>query len=149
MVLHFDSLEALKQVFKEQEETEQAREKTKAEADKIKAERLKLEQRKQRHREQQDQERLKLLQEREQRAKAKEQQQANQIRQENKIYMLSLVLTFGSVIASVLLILVILLKYSFLQFQITPNISKFTMELIQEVGSFQTLIWNIIERISI
>ena len=111
MAIHIDNLEALKQVFREQEQNEQALEKAKAEADKIKAERLKLDQRKQKHKEQQDQERLKLLQEREQRAKAKEQQQANQIRQENKIYMLSLVLTFGSVIASVLLFLIIILKY--------------------------------------
>ena len=79
MAIHIDNLEALKQVFKEQEETEQAREKTKAEADNIKAERLKLDQRKQRHKEQQDWERLKLLQEREQRARTKEQQQAEQM----------------------------------------------------------------------
>ena len=111
MAIHFDSLEALKQVFKEQEETEQALEEAKTEADKIKAERLKLDQRKQRHREQQDRERLKLLQEREQRAKAKEQQQAENIKKGHRIYILSLVLTFGSVIASVLLLLVIILKY--------------------------------------
>lgn len=110
-MLHFESLEALKQVFKEQEETEQALEKTKAEADNIKAERLKLDQRKQRHREQQDRERLKLLQEREQRARAKEQQQADQIKRDNKIYSFSLLLTFGSVLTSLLLFLIIILKY--------------------------------------
>ena len=111
MAIHFESLEALKQVFKEQEETEQALEKTKAEADRIKAERLKLEQRKQRHREQQDRERMKLLQEREQRARAKEQQQADQINRDNKIYLFSLLLTFGSILTSLLLFLIIILKY--------------------------------------
>ena len=111
MAIHFDNLEALKQVFKEQEETEQAREKIKAEADSIKAERLKLDQRKQRHKEQQDRERLKLLQEREQRARTKEQQQAEQISKDNKIYLFSLFLTFGSILASLLLFLVIILKY--------------------------------------
>ena len=111
MAIYFDNLEALKQVFKEQEETEQAREKTKAEADNIKAERLKLDQRKQRHKEQQDRERLKLLQEREQRARTKEQQQAEQISKDNKMYLFSLLLTFGSILASLLLFLVITLKY--------------------------------------
>lgn len=111
MALHFDNLEALKQVFKEQEENEQAREKTKAEGDSIKAERLKLDQRKQRHKEQQDRERLKLLQEREQRAKAKEEQQAKQIKNDNKAYLISLLLTFGSLLGSVLLFILILLRY--------------------------------------
>lgn len=111
MAIHFDNLEALKQVFKEQEETEQAREKTKAETDSIRAERLKLDQRKQRHKEQQDRERLKLLQEREQRARAKEQQQAEQISKDNKVYLFSLLLTFGSLLASFILFLVIILKY--------------------------------------
>ena len=111
MAIHFDNLEALKQVFKEQEETEQAREKIKAEADSIKAERLKLDQRKQRHKEQQDRERLKLLQEREQRARTKEQQQAERMSKDNKIYLFSLFLTFGSILASLLLFLVIILKY--------------------------------------
>ena len=111
MAIHFDNLEALKQVFKEQEENDQALEKTKAETDKIKAERLKLDQRQQKHREQQDQERLKLLQEREQRARAKEQQQSEQIKRDNKIYLFSLLLTFGSILTSLLLFLIIILKY--------------------------------------
>lgn len=111
MALHFDNLEALKQVFKEQEEYEQSREKTKAEVDSIKAERLKLDQRKQNHKEQQDRERLKLLQEREQRAKAKEEQQAKQIKNDNKAYLISLLLTFGSLIGSILLFILILLRY--------------------------------------
>ena len=110
MAINID-MEILKQIFKEQEETEQAREKTKAEVDSIKAERLKLDQRKQRHKEQQDRERLKLLQEREQRAKAKEQQQAEQVNKDNKIYIFSLLLTFGSILASVILLLVVILKY--------------------------------------
>ena len=111
MAIHIDNLEALKQVFKEQEETEQARAQTKAEIDRIRAERLKLDQRKQRHREQQDRERLKLLQEREQRARSKEQQQADQIKLDHRIYIFSLLLTFGSLLASFILFLVVILKY--------------------------------------
>lgn len=111
MALHFDNLEALKQAFKEQEENEEAKAKTAAEADSIKAERLKLDQRKQRHKEQQDKERLKLLQEKEQRAKAKEEQQAKQVKNDNKAYLISLLLTFGSLLGSVLLFILILLRY--------------------------------------
>lgn len=110
MAINID-MEILKQIFKEQEEAEQSREKTKVEADNIKAERLKLDQRKQRHKEWHDRERLQLLQEREQRAKAKEQQQAEQVNRDNKIYIFSLLLTFGSVLASVMLFLAIILKY--------------------------------------
>lgn len=110
MAINID-MEILKQIFKEQEETEQAREKTKAEADSIKAERLKLDQRKQRHKEWHDRERLQLLQEREHRATAKEQQQTEQVNKDNKIYIFSLLLTFGSILASVILFLVIISKY--------------------------------------
>lgn len=97
-------LEALKQIFKEQEEHEQSKANTKAEIDRIKAERLELDKRKQAHKERQDRERLKLLQ-------AKEQQQAKQIKKENQIYVFSLMLTFGSILASFILFLVIILKY--------------------------------------
>lgn len=110
MAINID-MEILKQIFKEQEEAEQSREKTKVEADNIKAERLKLDQRKQRHKEWHDRERLQLLQEREQRANAKEQQQAEQVNRDNKIYIFSLLLTFGSMLASVMLFLAIILKY--------------------------------------
>lgn len=110
MAINID-MEILKQIFKEQEEKEQAREKTIAEIDNIKAERLKLDQRKQRHKEWHDRERLQLLQEREQRAKAKEQQQAEQVNKDNTIYIFSLLITFGSILASVILLLVIILKY--------------------------------------
>lgn len=110
MAINID-MEILKQIFKEQEEAEQAREKTKAEVDNIKAERLKLDQRKQRHKEWHDRERLQLLQEREQRARAKEQQQTEQVNKDNKIYIFSLLMTFGSILASVILLLVVILKY--------------------------------------
>lgn len=109
MALHFDDFEALKQAFKEQEENEQAQ--TKARIDRIKAERLRLDQRKQTHREQQDQEKLKLLQEKEQRARAREQQQLKQVRNDNRLYRFSLFATFGSVLISAILLLVIILKY--------------------------------------
>ena len=110
MAINID-MEILKQIFKEQEEAEQARDKTKAEADDIKAERLKLDQRKQRHKEWHDRERLQLLQEKEQRAKAKEQQQAEQVNKDNKVYLFSLLMTFGSILASIILFLVIILRY--------------------------------------
>lgn len=110
-VLEFESLEALRQVFKEQEENEQAKETTKAEIESIRAERLALEKRKQSHREQLDRERLELLKEREQRAKAKEQQQAEQISKDNMIYLFSLFLTFASILASFILFLAIVLEY--------------------------------------
>ena len=110
MAINID-MEILKQIFKEQEEKEQARDKTKVEADSIKAERLKLDQRKQRHKEWHDRERLQLLQKREQRATAKEQQQTEQIDKENKVYLFSLLMTFGSILASVILFLVVILKY--------------------------------------
>lgn len=113
MAIHFDNLEALKQVFKEQEENEQAQENQEniVETNSIKVERLKLDQRKQRHREQQDREKLKLLQEREQRARANECQQFEQIRRDVKIYLFSLLATFGSILISAILLLVIILKY--------------------------------------
>ena len=110
-MLEFESLEALKQVFREQEENENAREKTKAEIESIRAERLALDKRKQIHREQQDRERLKLLREKEQRAIEKERQQAKQVSTNSKVYLLSLILTFASILAGFILFLVIILKY--------------------------------------
>lgn len=111
MAININSLEELKQIFKEQEENEQAHQKAQAEADRIKAERLKLDQQKQAHKERTDRERLKLLQEKEERARAKEQARAEQVNKDNYIYIISILASLGAVLTGFILFLVILFKF--------------------------------------
>lgn len=111
MAININSLEELKQIFKEQEENDRSHQKAQAEADRIKAERLKLDQQKQAHKERTDRERLKLLQEKEERAKAKEQARAEQVNKDNYVYLISILASFGAVLTSFILFLVILFKF--------------------------------------
>lgn len=97
MALIFENLESLKSAIAEQEHDELT-------AEQLRAERLALERRRQEHREHLDAERLRLLREREQR-----QERAN--RQGDAVYLLSVLITFGTLIATLLLFIIILLKY--------------------------------------